>query len=406
MSIKRNKGYKYRLKPTKEEREYFEKAFGCTRKLYNIYVDMLYEKLENKNYVNGKVDYRTVKFPTPAAIKKEYEYMKEIDSLAFANVQLDFQEALKKYNKEYDGKTYRKKSKKLEKTTGKILTFRDIKGMPSFKSKRQNHHSFTTNNQKGTISIVDECYVKIPKLKSLIKFVKHREIPEGYCIKAASVSKDCRGKYYISFTVEYYEEEKEITPENFIGLDYSQTSFYVSSEDEKANYPHYYRENEEKLKKEYRKLTRKKLKSKNWCKQKSKISRLQEKISNQRKDWLHKKSFELSQKYDAVCIEDINLRNIAQCLSLGKNVQDNGFGMFRNFLEYKLQHRGKHLIKIDKWYPSSKTCSSCGSINDKLQLSERVWTCKNCNIIHDRDKNASVNIRNEGIRIYEKSKSA
>lgn len=137
MLIKKNKGYKFRLKPTKEQIQYFEKAFGCTRKLYNIYVDTLYKLLEGQDYTNGKIDYKSVKFPTPAIIKKDYEYMKEIDSLAFANVQLDFQEAIKKFNKEYDGKTYCKKAKKQEKTIGKVLTFRDIKGMPSFKSKKQ-----------------------------------------------------------------------------------------------------------------------------------------------------------------------------------------------------------------------------------------------------------------------------
>ena len=394
--IKKNKGYKFRLKPNREQSLYLEKAFGCSRKMYNLYVDILYKELEEQNYISGKIDYKSIKLPTPAVIKRDYDYMKEIDSLAFANVQLDFMEAIKKYNSEYDGKTYCKKARKQKETLGKELTFKDLKGMPTFKSKRKNQNSFTTNNQKGTVSIVNEKYVKIPKLKQSIRFVNHRQLPENSIIKSVTISKDCRNHYYISFTVEYYIEEKQKASNIILGLDYSQHDFYVDSEGRKANYPKYYRKLENKLKKEQQKLSRKVLKSNNWIKEKMKISKIQNKISEQRKDWLHKKSYNLAKNYDAIIIEDINLRALGQCLKLGKSLADNGFGMFRNFLKYKLEDRGKQLIKVDKWFPSSKTCSRCGSINENLQLSDRIYKCENCGCIIDRDYNAALNIKEAG----------
>ena len=394
--IKKNKGYIFRLKPNKEQGVYLERAFGCSRKMYNIYVDMLYTQLEEQKFVNGKIEYKSIDLPTPAAIKKHYDYMKEIDSLAFANVQLNFRDAIKKYNSEYDGKTYSKKAKKQVETLGKELTFKDLKGIPNFKSKNKNQSSFSTNNQNGTVSIIDNSFIKIPRLKEPIKFVNHRQLPQSSIIKGATISKDCRNHYRISILVEYYVEEKQTPSNNILALDYSQYDFYVDNEGRKANYPKYYKKLEDRLKLEQQKLCRKILKSNNWIKQKKKISKIQTKIANQRLDWLHKMSYKLVKDYDAVIVEDINLRAMAQTLKLAKNLNDNGFGMFRNFLKYKLEDSGKQLIVIDKWYPSSKICSNCGNKNQKLQLSDRIYKCEHCNISIDRDYNAAINIKEVG----------
>lgn len=391
--IKKNKGYKFRLKPNKEQSVYLEKAFGCSRKMYNCYVDILYSQLEKQNFIKGKIDYKSIALPTPAIIKKDYNYMKEIDSLAFANIQLDFRDSIKKYNSEYDGKTYSKKAKKQLKTLDRELTFKDLKGMPNFKSKNKNQNSFSTNNQNGTVAIIDDNFVKIPKLKEPINFINHRQLPKNSIIKGATISKNCKNYYNISILVEYYIEEKQIPPNNILGLDYSQHDFYVDSEDRRANYPKYYRRLENKLKLEQQRLSRKILKSNNWIKQKKKISNIQNKIANQRLDWLHKIAYRLVENYDAVIVEDINLRAMAQTLKLAKNLNDNGFGMFRNFLKYKLEDKGKQLIKIDKWYPSSKNCSNCGNKNENLQLSDRLYKCEQCNITIDRDYNAALNIK-------------
>ncbi|MCB2312589.1 transposase [Clostridium tagluense] len=394
--IKKNKGYKFRLKPNKKQSIYLERAFGCSRKMYNTYVEILYTQLEKQNFVNGKIVYKTIKLPTPATIKKDYDYMKEIDSLAFANVQLDFRDAIKKYNNESDGKTYIKKAKKQVKTLGRELTFKDLKGMPNFKSKNKNQNSFSTNNQNGTVAIIDDNSVKIPKLKEAIKFVNHRQLPQNSIIKGATISKDCKNHYNISILIEYYVEERQTPSNNILGLDYSQHDFYVDSEGRKANYPKYYRKSEEKLKKQQRKLSKKILKSNNWIRQKKRISKIQNKISNQRLDWLHKISYRLSENYDVVVVEDINLRAMAQTLKLAKNLNDDGFGMFRNFLKYKLEDSGKQFIKIDKWYPSSKICSNCGNIKENLQLSDRIYKCECCDITIDRDYNASLSIKEVG----------
>ena len=136
--------------------------------------------------------------------------------------------------------------------------------------------------------------------------------------------------------------------------------------------------------------------SNNYQKQRIKINKIQEHISNQRKDWLHKLSTELANEYDYVCIEDINMQDIAQSLKLGKSTYDNGFGMFRVLLNYKLIDREKQLIKIDKWFPSSKTCRFCGYINKNLKLSDRIWVC-DCGAVINRDENAAINILNVGL---------
>lgn len=209
---------------------------------------------------------------------------------------------------------------------------------------------------------------------------------------------DNKGIFYVSLCVEYRIEEKQTPSNKILGLDYSQHDFYVDSEGKKANYPHYYRKSEGKLKKLQKELSRKEVKSKNWIKQKKKITNLQKHIANQRLDWLHKESRYITDNYDAVIVEDLDLRNMSQCLKLGKNVHDNGFGMFRNFLQYKLEEQGKQLIKIDKWFPSSKMCHCCGSIKENLQLSDRWYVC-DCGYEADRDYNAALNIRDCGTRL-------
>jgi putative transposase len=133
-------------------------------------------------------------------------------------------------------------------------------------------------------------------------------------------------------------------------------------------------------------------------KQRIKVARLHEKVANQRKDFLHKLSRQITNAYDVVCIEDLNMKGMSQALNFGKSVSDNGWGMFTTFLNYKLQEQGKQLIKIDKWFPSSKMCSCCGTVKDKLSLSERVFVC-DCGNVLDRDINASINIKNEGMKL-------
>lgn len=157
---------------------------------------------------------------------------------------------------------------------------------------------------------------------------------------------------------------------------------------------------EARLKKGQRKLSKRMKGGKNREKQRHKVAKLHEKVSNQRKDFLHKLSRQIANVYDAVAIEDLNMRGMAQGLKLAKSTNDNGFGMLKTFLEYKLSEQGKQLVVIDKWHPSSKLCRFCGAINDGLTLADRVWTCS-CGAVLDRDVNAAINIRNEGLRMLD-----
>jgi putative transposase len=173
---------------------------------------------------------------------------------------------------------------------------------------------------------------------------------------------------------------------------------YVSSDSEFANYPRFYRENLEKLAKAQRKLSKMVKKSKNYYKQRHKVAIIHERIANMRNDFLHNKSKQITNVYDLVAIEDLNMKGMQQALNFGKSVSDNSWGNFVNLMEYKLMDRGKKLIKVDKWFPSSKTCSICGSIKKEMPLDIREFECC-CGNKMDRDINAAINIREEGLRI-------
>lgn len=361
--MKKNKAYKFRIYPNKEQKILFEKTFGCVRFIYNR---MLADKIDH--YKETKQTLRN----TPAQYKKEFEWLKEVDSLALANAQLNLQKAYSNF-------------------------FRDPKvGFPKFKSKKQNRFSYTTNNQHGTINIENK-QIRLPKVGK-VKIVLHRQVRNNEEIKSCTISRTPTNKYYVSVLVEYDWEpiERYLDLQKSLGLDYSSSNFYVDSQGVKINYPKFYRASEVKLVKEQRKLSNMKYTSNNYKKQKLKVAKVHETISNQRKDFIHKLSHSLAENWDIICVEDLDMKNISQTLNLGKSTMDNGFGMFRNVLDYKLADRGKLLVKIDKWFPSSKTCHVCGEVNKNLQLSDREWICKSCNTFHDRDINAAINIRTAG----------
>ena len=369
-----NKAYKYRLYPNQEQAALINKTFGCVRFIYNQMLanrKAIYEK-----YKNNQEALKQQRYLLPADYKKNFEWLKEVDSLALANAQLNLNAAYHNF-------------------------FRNPSvGFPKFKSKHKDKKSYTTNNQNGTIRIVDANHIRLPKLKD-IKAKLHRQIPEGSTIKSAAISQTPTGKYFISILVEYETRIEPILPtiRSAIGLDYSSQSLYVDSQANSAEYPKFYRQAEAKLKKEQRKLSKRKKGGKNRHKQRQKVARLHEKVSNQRKDFLHKLTSQLANAYDAVAIEDLNMRGMAQCLNLAKSTNDNGFGMLKTFLDYKLKEQGKQIVIIDKWYPSSKICHCCGQKNTELMLHERVWTCAGCGSVLQRDVNAAINIKNEGCRL-------
>ncbi|UNL87510.1 transposase [Priestia koreensis] len=364
---KQNKAYKFRLYPTDEQAFIIRKTFGCVRFVYN---KMLAERKATYELMKeNKEVLKKVKHPTPAKYKSEFEWLKEVDSLSLANAQLNLDKAYKAF-------------------------FKGNAKFPKFKSKRHKQ-SYTTNVVNGNIQLLDG-HIKLPKLK-MVKINQHRAIPSEYTIKSCTLLMTASGKYYISILTEYEKEIESKKIEHVVGLDFAMDGLFVDSEGKKANYPKFYRQMLSKLASEQRKLSRKKKGSSNWNKQRIRVAKVQEKVSNQRKNFLHHKSKELVTTYDAIIIEDLDMKAMSQALKFGKSVSDNGWGMFTSFLKYKLHEQGKQLVKIDKWYPSSKTCSSCGQ-TQSMPMNIRVYACS-CGLHLDRDVNAALTIKKEGIRL-------
>lgn len=370
-----NKAIRYRLCPTTEQEMYFSKTFGCCRKLWNL---MLSDRQETYKAIGKQI------ILLPKIYKEEYPYLKEIDSLALCNVYLDLNKAYKNFFK--NPKHFK---------------------LPKFKSKKNKKDSYTTNNQNGTVAIIDNKHIKLPKI-GLVKAKIHRPIKDNWVLKSATISKNKAGEYYVSVLFEY---EKEVTNiksfDSVLGLDYKSDGLYTDSNGLTLGSPKFFRKSQKKLAKAQRKLSKKQgykkdeIKSNNYIKQLKKIAKISNHISNQRKDFLHKESTKIANLYDVVCVENLNMKNMSnKGFKNGKATMDNGYGMFLNFLEYKLKDRGKYFIKVDKWYPSSQMCSKCG-YKQKMSLDVRTYLCPECGSVIDRDVNAAINIKKEGLRLLE-----
>ena len=359
-----NKAYKFRIYPNAEQQTMLTKTFGCVRFIYNR---MLSDKIKYYEEMKQKLN------NTPARYKKEFEWLKEVDSLALANAQMNLQTAYGNFFK--SPKT----------------------GFPKFKSKKSNRRSYTTNCVNGNISI-DSGYIKLPKVGT-VKLKQHRNIPVDYKLKSVTVSQTPSGKYYASVLFEYENQVQLIEPHSFLGLDFSMHELYKDSNGNEPCYPRYYRQAENRLAREQRKLSKMQKGSNNRNKQRIKVAMLHEKVANQRKDFLHKQSRQIANAYDCICIENLDMKAMSQSLNFGKSVSDNGWGMFVAYLKYKLRDIGKQLIKVDKFFASSQICSICGYKNTGTKnLSVRAWDCPQCGSHHDRDINAATNIKNEGMR--------
>ena len=371
-----NRAYRYRIYPTTEQCVLFAKTFGCCRKVYNL---MLSDKIEGYK--------ATGKFPavTPAKYKKDYPYLKEVDSLALANKQLDLQAAFRNCF-----------SKSRKKNTG----------FPKFKSAKRSRRSYATNNQKGTIAIMDGGFIKLPKAGK-VKAVIHRMPGDGWAIKSATVSQESDGKYYISVLFEFETPVNTYTADktNAIGLDYASDGLYVDSNGDIGTNHKFYRESHRNLARAQRRLShmqgshKNEVRSNNYIKQLRKINRIHRYIANQRLDNLHKISTGIANRYDVVCVESLNMRAMAnKGFGNGKATLDNGYGMFLSMLEYKLADRNKYFVKVDKWFPSSQICHCCGFLHPEMKdLRIRTMKC-DCGLTMGRDRNAAINILQEGLR--------
>ena len=365
-----NRAIRYRLYPNAEQKTFFAKTFGCCRKVYNL---MLEDKI--KGYESNGV------FPsvTPAMYKKDYPFLREVDSLALSNVQMNLQAAFRN--------CFDKKRKKRN-------------DFPKFKSAKRSRKSYTTNNQKGTVALMDR-YIKPPKV-GCVKAVLHRLPPEGWEIKSATISQEADDTYYVSVLFEYDEPTLDYEPDtnNAVGLDYKSNGLYTDSEGHCCSMPHFFRLSQKKLTKTQRRLKHKTVGSKNYCKQQKRIAKVYRHAANQRKDFLHKTSTAIAKRYDVVCVESLNMRAMSnKGFGNGKSTMDNGYGMFLDMLAYKLKDRNKYLIKVDKWFKSSQICHRCGTVHPEMKdLDIRTIRCS-CGLIIDRDYNAAINIWSEGLRI-------
>ena len=375
--MKGQRAYKFRLYPDREQAELFQKTFGCCRFLYN---HMLADKTEMYEKT-GKM-----KRLTPAGYKKDYPWLKEVDSLALANVQLHLEAAYKKYFSQ------------------------EKAGHPKFKSKQRSRKSYSTNVVNGNIR-VEGGKLRLPKA-GYVKIRCHREIPENYVLKSVTVSMEPSGKYYAALLYEYPVSENQAGGKNMaareragtagtpdvLGIDFAMQGMAVFSDGSRAGYPMYYRKAQERIAREQRKLSHCRKGSRNYGKQKRILAKCYEKVRNQRKDYLHKLSRKIADGHDAAAVEDIDMKGMSRCLKFGKSVMDDSYGAFRNMLSYKLKDQGKELVIVERFFPSSKMCSRCGHVKKELRLDERIYRC-GCGNCMDRDVNAAVNIREEGRRI-------
>jgi putative transposase len=358
------KSYKYRIEPSEEHKILLNKHFGSARYVYNHFLNerktQYLETKKSDNYV--------------AQANKLTKLKKEENMI---------------WLKEINSQTLQQTLKNLE--TAYLNFYRGNAEFPNFKSKRSKN-SFRVPQH---ITVKDN-KIFVPKFNDGIKLIKHREFKGE--IRQCTFSKDSRGNYFVSILVCTTHEQLQPTGKS-VGIDLGIKNFVVTSDGKKFKNPRYIKQYEKKLKVAQQHLSRKTKGSHQSEKQRLKVASIHEKIANSRKDNLHKISTNLIKSYDVICLEDLNVKGMAKNHKLAKHISDCGWGMFVSMLEYKANWNDKQIVRINRFFPSSKMCSECGWIKSDLKLSDREWVCDSCGSTHDRDVNASKNILSEGISL-------
>ncbi len=370
------KAIKIRIYPDSVQKDFISKQLGCCRLIYNKLLD--YKKTQYKEYKQNTSLSQLGKYLTN--LKKQYEYLFLNDVYAMCLAQT-MQDLLKAYDN----------------------FFKLHKGYPKFKSKKDTKQScrFTNLIFRGKKKINGNRITLIKQLTNILfKCSRKEEIylnhNEKY-IHSVTLTKTSTNKYYLSILIDYNIIQKEKL-DTVIGLDLGIKDFIVDSNRNRYENKHFYKNQEKKLKKLQRQLSKKQKGSNNRNKLKIKLAKVHEKISNQRNTYLHQITSKLVNENQIICIEDLNVKGMMSNHKLAKSIQELSLYEFRRQLEYKCRWYGRQLIIIDRFYPSSKTCHNCGYIYKDLKLSEREWICPHCGKEIDRDYNASLNILDNGLK--------
>lgn len=392
-----NRALKVRLYPTQEQKTFLDKSLGCSRFFYNYLLNEKIEFYKNeiepiKENVKLKSEkYKSFKATTKKQFKEKFDFAKECSDDCLNSTERNLQSAFNNFFKSLN------KTRK-----GKM-------GFPKFRSKKQHKDSYTECHVKKNAFDFHNRKINISKCTPI--YFKHREkLPKWYnkenCIlKSITISKNSCGEYYASLLFElpnFYTNLKPINENQAIGLDWSPNEFYIDSECHSAKdygYEPQKQKHHKQLAKLQRRLTKKTKGSANYEKARIKVAKLEKHISDSRKWWIENESLRLVKNYSTIGIEDLNLQGIAKFLRNAKNVNDCGYGIFVNRLIQKGEEQGVSVIKINRYFPSSQLCHCCGYQNHNLKLSDREWTCPSCGEYHIRDYNASINLKNEAIRL-------
>ena len=378
--------------PTNEQCKYFNQCFGCARLIFNVFLNK-----KRTYYTNYKYNYSKYEFLwflcNIMKPSEDYNYLKQIDKFVLESAVEQVETAYTNF-------------------------FEHRAKYPKFKSKRNYKQSYTTkftNNNIKIKQIGNEFYLQLPKVKELklitpkknYKIILNKLLTNEFNIKQATVS--CKNnKYYVSLSIEdktfICNELTAINESKIVGIDLGIKEFATLSNGNIIHNPTYYKTSERQLKKTQRKLSNKKKDSKNYLKIKSKLNKVHTHISNQRLDFLHKQSSKLVNENQVIVFEDLSIKNMTKNHCLAKSITDCGWFTFLTMCKYKAVWKGKLILQADRFYASSKLCSVCGYKNTSLVLKDRIWACPVCKTIHNRDFNASINLRNYGLNILKTKK--